>query len=455
MSKIALICRGYKSLAGSDDLKYLDHGVDELCTILDSYWNVQQPHILSDTGALKKEIDKIGEAFDEFLFYYIGHGKVENHEFYIVGEDNDRINLKDILLLTEKWNKKVTIVLDACHSGQFINQWENKINYEIMTSTDTSYAYEDPVYKMSFFTYHFCKTIRKNQNHVQYCLEDIYEDIHENLATRQKCSHHRVKEFGRTSNIISSNPEITKISDSLDEPNPRKTLTKTNQIFLIFNQDNLSEISYTVTGYIQCEDEFDSETIEFKFENIYDTKEQEAFIKLLVDEFDSDITIHFILPHTLFLVNFKLWEYRGTPLVNRYHILLHNKENYESKIRKYSNMISSWTTLYESIKTDKICNTLLSTDNDERFDTRLNKMGIYFQHEINCNEKIINALDIAKVGLWQYKDGCIVEFGKWIDKESLDRLEEESRNCNHMALVWDDMRLLKDLKEFKIRVKNG
>ena len=261
MSKrIALICKGFELLEKSD-LKYLDNSVNKLSTVLDDYWKVEEPYIVSDTGALKNKIENFRQDFDEFLFYYIGHGVVENAKFYIVGSDNDRINLKDILLLTEKWNKKVTIVLDACHSGQFINEWDNKIKYEIFTSSDTKVAYEDPNYEMAFFTYHFCRAIEKNKHHGELSVENIYDEINDIVVTRQKCTHHRVKSYGYTSNIMSRCSEIHSIVKDLTEPIKKIKSSPINQIFLIFNEDNNSTTKYQVVGYIQCKDELENDLI--------------------------------------------------------------------------------------------------------------------------------------------------------------------------------------------------
>lgn len=447
--RVALICEGFKSLEDSKDLKYLDNGVNKIITTLKKYgnWDTIEHHKLQDAGLLQNALKDIGEV-EALLFYYIGHGKVDNTKFYIVGEENDSINLKNILEITEKWDSKVSVVLDACKSGQFINKWANEIPYEIFTSTDTKLAFEIDELEMSFFTYHFCRAIEENREFSKMTLENIYSKINDILIVKQKCFFNTTKTFGKTSNTISYNFAIDSVIQDLSDREVAEAPSKTDQIFLIFNEDNLSDISYRVTGYIQSENEFDSETIDFSFENIHDRKQQEEFIELLVDEFDDSITIHCILPHSLFLMNFKQWQYKGNCLVNRYHILLHNKENYESKLRKYKKMIASWTTLYAKIKERTIGDVLLPVDNGQNFDTRLKKMGIYFKAHIESHEKILDALDIAKIGLWQYQDGCIDEYTEWTDTQCLEVLECQSRNCDHMALVWDDMRLLQDLKEF-------
>jgi len=453
MSKqVALICKGFKSLEGSNDLKYLDNSVKEIATVLDSYWSVEEPYIVSDSGALKRKIENLGEDFDEFLFYYVGHGIVENDKFYIVGSDNDRINLKDILLLTEQWNKKVTIVLDACYSGQFINEWDNKIKYEIFTASDTKVAYEDPTYEMAFFTYNFCRAIQKNNQYEELSVENIYDEINDIVATRQKCTHHRVKSYGYTSNVISRCHKVYSISKDLNEPTAQVKSSPLNQIFLIFNEDNTSTRKYHVEVYIQYEDEFESNLIEFTFTNIYDEDEQEKFIKLLVDEFEDSITIHFIIAPELFLMNFKQWKYNGNELVKRYHILLHNKDRYNSKSRKYKNMIESWQVLFEAQKDNKLSDALLVTSDDSTtFDTRLDKMGVCFKQSLSNCEVISNTLDMAKVGVWQCEEGILTEYHTWVDGNlCLKELNETSRQCDHVALLWDDMSLLEKLKGRKL-----
>lgn len=236
--RIALICKGFKSLKDSNDLKYLDNSVGEVVKVLDSYWDVQKPYIVNDTGGLKNKIESFGEDFSEFLFYYIGHGVVENNKFYIVGHDNDRIHLKDILLLTEQWNKKVTIILDACYSGQFINEWDNKVKYEILSSSDTQVAYEDPTYKMAFFTYNFCSAIERNKQYIELSVENIYNEINAILAARQKCTHYKVKSFNHVSNTILRNPDssiMIPIQDQKVMMNAKKLNKKQFSILSFFS----------------------------------------------------------------------------------------------------------------------------------------------------------------------------------------------------------------------------
>ena len=230
-----------------------------------------------------------------------------------------------------------------------------------------------------------------------------------------------------------------------------ETPSSISKIFLIFNQSNSYASQYSVVGYIHRKNEFKNDLIEFTFKNIYNQEEQEAFIQLLVDEFDDSITIHFIIPPELFLVNFKQWKFRGNELVKRYHILLHNKDRYNSKHSKYEEMIEKWNLLFEYHKQNRVREALLLTEDDDiKFDTRLDKMGVCFKQKLSNYEVVNNTLDMAKVGLWQCSDGVIEDYHHWVDGTvCLKDLNKASRQCDHVALLWDDMSLLEKLKNRK------
>ena len=276
-----------------------------------------------------------------------------------------------------------------------------------------------------------CRTYRRN-----YDRESKYYDLIEDVSIS-------ISEY-----LESDRPhKQEKYRDIINEFSPiDKTPSAIDQIFLIFNQQNSAK--YSVVGYVQCEDEFDSELIEFTFDNIYSEIEQENFIRLLVDEFESDVTIHFIIPPELFLVNFKQWRYRDNELVKRYHILLHNQDRFNGKIRKYKNMIEQWRVLFDRIKERLLRDTLVMADNSgARFDTRLDKIGVCVKQNLSNYEILNRVIDMAKIGLWQYEDGEISDYCRWVDGTlCLKDLNYKSRECDHMALLWDDMSLLEELK---------
>ena len=239
------------------------------------------------------------------------------------------------------------------------------------------------------------------------------------------------------------------IENSLSEPDKCEVPSPINQIFLIFSEDDLSEVKYEVIGYIQAEDEFESEIIEFAFEDINNTEEQEIFLEKLMKESELDnVPIHFILPSSLLLMNFKQWKYKGNEFVKLHHIILHNKEMFSRKISKYKPMIEKWNSLFNTLKDTNIADALMSVNNDtERFDTRTDKIGVCFEYLQSSYDVINETLIGAYMGLWQYPEGLLSDYQTWIQGDiCLNQLNHESRKCDNVALLWDDMSLLENLK---------
>jgi hypothetical protein len=208
-------------------------------------------------------------------------------------------------------------------------------------------------------------------------------------------------------------------------------------------------VKYEVIGYIQTEDEFESETVEFTFEDINNTIEQENFLEKLIKESELDnVTIHFILPPSLLLMNFKQWQYKRNKLVKLYHIVLHNKEMFARKIGKYKPMIEKWNSLFDTLKDTNITDALMSVNNDtERFDARTDKIGVCFEYLQSSYDVINETLIGAYMGLWQYPEGLLSYYQKWIQSDiCLNQLNHKSRRCDNVALLWDDMSLLENLK---------
>lgn len=246
-----------------------------------------------------------------------------------------------------------------------------------------------------------------------------------------------------------TNSNYIDILNSLPEPEQKEAPPSVNQVFLIFNNDDISDIKYDVIGYIQAEDEFENEMIEFTFEDITNEKEQESFLEKLIKEAEMDnIYVHFILPPSLFLVNFKQWKYKGTELVKLYHVLLHNKEKFMRKIGKYRLMIENWNELFEQLKDTNITEALSMIHNsNERFDARNKKIGACFKYILKNYDVIQDTLIATNIGLWQYQSGIMDDYKAWINSGvCLNQLNQNSRECDHIALLWDDMSLLEKLK---------
>ncbi len=289
-----------------------------------------------------------------------------------------------------------------------------------------------------------CRTYRSNNQSNSEKYYELVEDVSDGIC--QYLEKNKNKKLEVYKAILDTSSESISVKSTL-----------LNQIFLIFNQDDNISSQYKVEGYIQFENEFENELIEFTFKNIYDAVEQESFIQKLVDEFESDITIHFIIPTELFLLNFKRWKYRNNELVKRYHILLHSKDRFGSKIRKYKDMIENWKILFDTRKNDNLTEALLVTeDNSTRFDTRLEKIGVCFKQPTLTHEVVDNTLDMAKLGLWQCNEGLAEDYYRWINGNlCLKELNIESRKCDYVSLLWDDMSLLIKLKDFTDQMKKN
>jgi hypothetical protein len=226
----------------------------------------------------------------------------------------------------------------------------------------------------------------------------------------------------------------------------------TNRVFLIFNADDISDKIYNVVGYIEDNNEYESDFLEFTFNDIQDESEQEEFLRLLYEKSQLiNIPVHFIIPPELFLVNFKLWKYDGTELIKIYNVLFHNKNKFSMNSRGYSSLINDWNTKFNTFKDKNISNSLLPINGIyDTFDCRIHKIGAYFTYQPEVHENIEKVVRFANIGIWNYSSGDIINYKEWLNGTfNLSNIKEESRNYDHVALLWDDMSLLKDLKNMR------
>jgi len=246
--------------------------------------------------------------------------------------------------------------------------------------------------------------------------------------------------------ISSQEDHFKIISNSLDDIKEKEI--SISRIFLIFTADNITNNKYKVTGYIHDNNELESDFIEFTFENIHNEEEQKKFIKILHKESELDnVPIHFIIPPELFLVNFKQWKYNGTELIKIYHVLFHNKERFLRKLKRYNQMIKEWDDKFDNLKDSYIYESLLSISNNEvPYDSR-NKIGAYFTYQPAKFEEINRIVNLANIGIWKYTSVDLNSYPQCLEgKIILCDLNKESRKWEHVALLWDDMSLLKELR---------
>jgi hypothetical protein len=445
--KVAFILSGLPN-----GLQCLDRNRERVAKTLKNYgWITRVDTTFYSQASLLATINEYKDyEIDDFIFFYTGHGDASSDEGILTLRLHDGTTIDINTLHREYFSKlninRKAIILDACYSGNFEGRkFHEKTEYLCSSDFDEE-SYEDVSedgLNYSYFSYYFCEALDNLEGMIT--LEVINEKYLQPHVDIQNSKYISID-----SKMVIVDKNYMNIKNDLAET-IEKEASPLNQIFLIFNEDNTST-KYHVEGHIQYEDEFENDLIEFTFTNIYDKLEQNAFIQLLIDEFEENITIHFIVPPELFLVNFKQWKYNGNELVKRYHILLHNKDRYNSKSRKYKNMIDSWQVLFEAQKDNKLSDALLVTSDDSStFDTRLDKMGVCFKQSLSNCEVISNTLDMAKVGLWQCEEGILTEYHTWVDGNlCLKELNETSRQCDHVALLWDDMSLLEKLKGRKL-----
>lgn len=275
-----------------------------------------------------------------------------------------------------------------------------------------------------------------DEDHISICkLKDKNDLVYKNVKPFIQSF---LDEINKYDDIVSGLEETTEKNESL-----------INQIFLVFNENNRSENKYEVTGYIQCDNEFENDLIEYAFENINNQDEQEKFLEILIKSAELDkVPIHFIIPSSLFLVNFKQWKYRGNELIKLYDIVLHNQEMFLINISRYKKKIDDWNELFEKLKDNHIATALSSVHSDnERFDTREEKIGVCFKYSPSNYEAIKNITSQVPIGLWQYPQGNKADYQEWTSSGVyLNQLRQSSRNCDHTALLWDDMSMLEKLK---------
>ena len=273
------------------------------------------------------------------------------------------------------------------------------------------------------------------------------------LESKDDLVFKKIKEFISKILIENSNDNIiSQISNTLEDPEKkRKSISR---IFLIFNEDNISKTKYDVIGYIYDNDEFESDLIEFTFQDIHNKEEQEKFIEILHNNSELDnVPIHLILPPQLLLINFKQWKYKGTELIKIYHILFHNKNKFSKNLRRYDSMIRDWNEKFDKLKHSNISESLLSiANNKEAYDNR-HKIGAYFTYQPEIFEEINRVVDLANIVIWKYPSESLTIYKQYLNEGiTLDDLNQESRKWDHVALLWDDMKLLKELKELRGKI---
>jgi hypothetical protein len=453
--KVAFILSGLP-----DGLQCLDRNRQMVAETLNKYgWITRVETTFHSQASLQTIINEYKNLeIEDFIFFYTGHGDTSSNEGILTLRLHDGTKIDINTLHRDYFSalniQRKAIVLDACYSGNFEGRkFHDKTEYLCSSDFDEE-SYEDnraDGLKQSYFSYYFCEAVEKLEGEITLSL------INEHL--KPKVDVQNSKYISIDSRIVIANKNYINIFNGLLEEPKIEPPSNPEQIFLIFRESDEQNIDYMVECYIHYEDVNKNIYKEYIFKNIHDKQEQELFIETIIDKYFEDVPIHFIVPEELLFINFKQWRYNDNELCNSYHIFLHHIHNYDSNIGKYSNMIKNWNKLYEKLKELTLSTALMRVDNNNKFNTKpiieiedkkIAKIGAYFNEIVFNYTNIRNILSTAKIGLWQYEQELLDDYQRWIKgAKYLENLKDDSRECDHMALLWDDMSLLEKLKRRK------
>jgi len=200
MSKrIALICqgkgKGFTEGDGFANLDSLDKNVEKVSNVLKEFgdWEIDI-HTLKNITELKKNFAYCINEYNpkEILFYYTGHGHNSSNKYFIVGEDDYKVNLQEALEELPKQGVSISVVIDACESEVFAKEWNDDYKYELLTASDYKFAYELEDEGMSYFSFSFVTAIGDGAIYlkdIQLYLENDYKNL---PPEKQQVSNHKI-----------------------------------------------------------------------------------------------------------------------------------------------------------------------------------------------------------------------------------------------------------------------
>lgn len=190
----------------------------------------------------------------EFLFLFTGHGVYGNSKSQVgfqVCFHNGKGTLPQIIDETLKAFKnykepeKMAFVIDSCYSGDALTERYNDKNFEILTPTAGSKAYEDEKFQSSVFVHYFCEIFNSLTAQNEIDLEQISEFSSQD--SRQTSLHS--KALAKDKIIIGYNKEINEIYQIFQEKYPTSdNFKKAINIYLKDNALNFQTIQ-SLTDY--------------------------------------------------------------------------------------------------------------------------------------------------------------------------------------------------------------
>jgi hypothetical protein len=152
------------------DLRYSGDDAKEVANKLGSIWGMDHVKLLIDSQATKFGIqnsisnwlDFNEDSNDIVLFYFVGHGRQDGNEEYIIlpydtlvtSDKNDiRDDMLDSWLNCLESNKQI-IIIDSCNSGGFINKLYKYGRIVLASSGKDEDSYEKSILGHSIFTFY-------------------------------------------------------------------------------------------------------------------------------------------------------------------------------------------------------------------------------------------------------------------------------------------------------------
>jgi len=181
--KVAFVLSGLPN-----ELKHLDNNREKTAAKLREYgWEVRS-FTFSNLVSLNTYIEEFKDKqIEDFIFFYTGHGDTSNQDNVLTLKMHDH-TLVDINALNRDYFsqlkfEKISIILDACYSGNF-NEQKIRDNMEYLCSSDFDEAsFECDILEQSYFSFYFCECIESQNGAIT--LENINEYIKSKVSVQK------------------------------------------------------------------------------------------------------------------------------------------------------------------------------------------------------------------------------------------------------------------------------
>lgn len=366
MKNIALIYSGDSS--GLDSLQHnRDNVQDRLRTA--GIWQTDINRVLESQDDLIKDLGNYkDQKIDRLLLYYTGHGTHTGTKstFCLKLSPTLKLNIQTVIdCITDTFNdndtslpQTIAIVLDACYSGQAIEDIVHIEGIEILTSSlALKESFENnPHSNMSLFSHFFCEAIEElpNQNEIVN-LQNISTYISSNV-TCQKSLFSMVSKGGVAMQVApykkkKNNVYTHMIMVFFIPLGDYKYRIQINQDILFDNEEITIFPSKTDDKLIDQEKEISASKTKIVEE-----------IKRYMEDMVTNI-VELVLPRELYSEDIALWkDNNNIRLINHCHLVIRSYAKTEMSKKVKQNAKKRWDTCYSkykdhSLKSASVCTT--------------------------------------------------------------------------------------------------